>query len=85
MRPIITVDRYLRPGRNGNENHRNCQQTKVLYNVDHVTRKMHFRNGGVELGGWISRKSKLSEVLRRIELAGNVNFKIEGRRIIVER
>ncbi|WP_316818821.1 FecR family protein [Pedobacter nyackensis] len=39
----------------------------------------------IELGGWISRKSKLSDVLKRIELAGNIHFKIEGRTIIVEK
>ena len=39
----------------------------------------------IELGGWISRKSKLSEVLKQIEQVGNVHFKIEGRRIIVEK
>lgn len=39
----------------------------------------------IELGGWISRKSKLSDVLKRIELAGNIHFKIEGRKIIVEK
>lgn len=37
----------------------------------------------IELGGWVSRQSKLSEVLRRIELAGNVHFKVEGRRVMV--
>ncbi|MDR6782200.1 transmembrane sensor [Pedobacter africanus] len=39
----------------------------------------------IELGGWISRKSKLSEVLEKIEQVGNVHFKVEGRRIIVEK
>lgn len=38
----------------------------------------------IKLVGWISRKSKLSTVLRRIEQAGKVHFKIEGRTIIVE-
>ncbi|MNK13737.1 fec operon regulator FecR [compost metagenome] len=37
----------------------------------------------IELGGWVSRQSKLSEVLRRIELAGNVHFKVDGRRVLV--
>lgn len=37
----------------------------------------------IELGGWVSRNSKLSEVLSRIELAGNVHFKVEGRRVLV--
>lgn len=39
----------------------------------------------VELAGWISRKSKLSEVLNRIQRAGKIHFKIEGRKIIVEK
>ncbi|WP_316823085.1 FecR family protein [Pedobacter gandavensis] len=37
----------------------------------------------IELGGWVSRKSNLSEVLGRIESAGNVHFKVEGRRVLV--
>lgn len=37
----------------------------------------------IELGGWVSRESKLSEVLSRIELAGDVHFKVEGRRVFV--
>lgn len=37
----------------------------------------------IELGGWISRKSKLSEVLSRIESASDVHFKVEGRRVFV--
>ncbi|MNR61605.1 hypothetical protein D3C85_1833980 [compost metagenome] len=53
------------------------------YNVDIVYDPSLREN--VELDGWISRKNKLSEVLKRIELAGNVHFKIEGRRIIVEK
>jgi len=40
-------------------------------------------NEHVELGGWVSRSSKLSEVLSRIELAGSVHFKVEGRRVLV--
>jgi transmembrane sensor len=40
-------------------------------------------NDNIELGGWVSRKSKLSEVLSRIELAGDVHFKVEGRRVFV--
>ncbi|WP_084291759.1 FecR family protein [Pedobacter nyackensis] len=39
----------------------------------------------IELDGWISRKNKLSDVLVKIEQAGNVHFKIEGRRVIVEK
>ncbi len=37
----------------------------------------------IELAGWISRKSRLSLVLERIELAGNIHFKVEGRRITI--
>nr|WP_121272743.1 FecR family protein [Pedobacter schmidteae] len=53
------------------------------YDVD-IVYDQHLAEN-IELGGWVSRKSKLSEVLRRIELAGNVHFKIEGRKIIVEK
>lgn len=35
------------------------------------------------LDGLVSRKSKLSEVLKWIESVGNVHFKIEGRRVTV--
>lgn len=35
------------------------------------------------LDGLVSRKSKLSEVLKWIETVGNVRFKIEGRRVTV--
>lgn len=35
------------------------------------------------LDGLVSRKSKLSEVLKWIETIGNVHFKIEGRRVTV--
>jgi transmembrane sensor len=42
-------------------------------------------NENIELEGWISRSSKLSEVLRKIEAAGNIQFKIEGRRVLVTR
>jgi hypothetical protein len=39
----------------------------------------------IKLTGWISRKSKLSEVLNHIQYAGNIHFKIEGRKIMVEK
>jgi len=42
-------------------------------------------NDHIELGGWVSRSSKLSEVLRRIEQASNVHFKIEGRSVFVKK
>lgn len=51
------------------------------YNVD-ITYATNVTEN-IELGGWVSRKSNLSEVLRRIELIGNVHFKVEGRKIIV--
>ncbi len=35
------------------------------------------------LGGAFSRRSNLSEILSNLELVGNMNFKIEGRKIIV--
>jgi transmembrane sensor len=35
------------------------------------------------LDGLVSRKSKLSEVLKWIETVSNVRFKIEGRRVTV--
>lgn len=35
------------------------------------------------LGGAFSRRSNLSEILNNLELVGNMNFKIEGRKIIV--
>lgn len=37
----------------------------------------------IQLDGWVSRKSNLSIVLKRIESTGKVHFKIEGRRLIV--
>jgi len=36
-------------------------------------------------GGWISRGSQLSTVLRLIEKSGQVNFKIEGKKIYVSK
>lgn len=37
----------------------------------------------IRSGGWISRNTKLSVVLRAIEKSGQVHFKIDGRRIYV--
>jgi transmembrane sensor len=34
-------------------------------------------------GGWVSRAKNISEVLKIMELTGNVHFKVEGRRITV--
>jgi len=53
------------------------------YNVDIIYATDFTEN--IKLGGWMSRKSKLSTVLNRIEKAGKIHFKIEGRKIIVEK
>ncbi len=37
----------------------------------------------MEIGGWVSRTEKLSSVLKSIELAGLVKFRVEGRKIYV--
>ncbi len=37
----------------------------------------------LEVGGWISRSSKLSEVLKLIESSGTANFKVIGRKVYV--
>jgi len=37
----------------------------------------------LKTGGWISRNEKLSSVLRSMELAGPIRFKIEGKKVIV--
>jgi ferric-dicitrate binding protein FerR (iron transport regulator) len=37
----------------------------------------------IESGGWISRKAKLSAVLKSIESTGQVRFRIEGKKIYV--
>jgi len=39
----------------------------------------------IEVGGWISRKNNISAVLKLIEQTKQVHFKIEGRRIYVEK
>ncbi len=39
----------------------------------------------LESGGWISRKNKLSTVLKSIEKTGQVHFKIEGRKIYISK
>ena len=39
----------------------------------------------MEIGGWVSRSEKLSSVLKSIESAGLVRFKIEGRKIYVSK
>ena len=39
----------------------------------------------IEAGGWISRNSKLSSILKLIENSGLVKFKIEGKKVYVYR
>jgi transmembrane sensor len=51
------------------------------YNVDVVYDASV--SDATESGGWISRNNKLSEVLQSIEAAGQVHFKVEGRKITV--
>lgn len=50
------------------------------YNVD-----VHFEGADKQLrfGGMVSRYANVSEVLRRLELTGQVHFKIEEKRIVV--
>lgn len=43
----------------------------------------HKKAGSILLGGAISRSSKISDVLKMIELTANVHFKLEEKRIIV--
>lgn len=51
------------------------------YNVEVIYQKDYPQN--IKLGGLISRSRDLSAVLRLIESTGKVQFKIEGKRIIV--
>ena len=53
------------------------------YNVDVVYEPGLKTSTAPLLDGLVSRKSKLSEVLKWIETVGDVHFKIEGRRVIV--
>ncbi|WP_245723931.1 FecR family protein [Pedobacter steynii] len=39
----------------------------------------------MEIGGWVSRNEKLSSVLKSIESAGLVKFKIEGKKIYINK
>lgn len=39
----------------------------------------------IKFAGWISRDNKLSEVLKGLERAGDMHFKIEGRTVIVQK
>ncbi|MGJ1421136.1 FecR family protein [Sphingobacterium spiritivorum] len=51
------------------------------YDVEFVYKASDMEN--IRLEGWISRSSRLSDVLRKIELAGNIKFEIKGRRILL--
>lgn len=51
------------------------------YNVDIVYDGVVATN--ILPGGWISRKNNISVVLKRMEAAGQMHFKIEGRRITI--
>lgn len=51
------------------------------YDVEFVYKESDL--GNIRLEGWISRSSRLSDVLRKIELAGNIKFEIKGRRILL--
>lgn len=53
------------------------------YNIDVVYEPDVKANSTPILDGLVSRKSKLSEVLKWIETVGEVRFKIEGRRVTV--
>lgn len=68
---------------NGETFKNTMQKIARWYDVDVVYKEGVAEN--VELGGWVSRKSKLSEVLHRIEQAGKVHLKLEGRQVIVEK
>ncbi|WP_345948942.1 FecR domain-containing protein [Mucilaginibacter sp. PAMB04274] len=37
------------------------------------------------LGGWISRKNNISEVLNMMESTGKIHFKLDGRRVLVSK
>lgn len=51
------------------------------YNVEVIYRDNQI--GGKIFGGTISRFGNVSDVLRMLELTGEVHFKVEGRRIVV--
>ncbi len=53
------------------------------YNIEFEYNEKEIKD--VVLDGWISRNSKLSEVLRRIEQAGSLQFKIKERRVMVRK
>lgn len=40
---------------------------------------------GIQTGGWISRNSKLSSILKLIEKSKQVHFKVEGRKVYVSK
>lgn len=37
----------------------------------------------IQLGGWISRNSNISAILKRMESTGKVHFKVQGRRVTI--
>lgn len=51
------------------------------YDIEFVYKESDVKN--IKLDGWISRDSRLADVLRKIELAGNIKFEIKGRRILL--
>jgi transmembrane sensor len=53
------------------------------YNVEIIYD--HVSTSGILPGGWISRKNNLSVVLKRMESAGDIHFKVEGRRVTITR
>ncbi|MGJ1265417.1 FecR family protein [Sphingobacterium spiritivorum] len=51
------------------------------YDVEFVYKESDIKD--IRLDGWIARSSRLSDVLHKIELAGNIKFEIKGRRILL--
>ncbi|MGJ1268815.1 FecR family protein [Sphingobacterium spiritivorum] len=49
------------------------------YDIEFVYKESDVKN--IRLDGWISRSSQLADVLRKIEVAGNIKFEIKGRRV----
>lgn len=51
------------------------------YDVEFVYKESDIKD--IRLDGWIARSSRLSDVLHKIELAGNIKFEIKERRILL--
>lgn len=68
-----------------NEDFKNTMQKIARWYDVEIQYQEDVPTAQIQLIGWISRQSKLSEVLSRIQQAGNISFKIEGRRIIVQK